>query len=371
MPWWSSQSPEISAADYESMRRRVIEASRRAEIIAMVNSAGSDAELAHLVSAELCEAFEAEVGFVAVADDRYEVPKLTGSTGLRRADVNRVLQDQLVATALGGEEALAFSGENLLGVGARNVAVASFAAEKGQRAVIGVARLYGQEFDEAETALLDAVMKATGHALERTWLHREREDLVQRLQEAYVGTAEALANALEAKDQYTADHAGSIADMAVEVGREFGLDEESLRDLRYAAIFHDIGKIAIPDAILNKPGPLTPAEYEVMKRHTVVGEQILGPVQFLEQVRRIVRHDHERWDGTGYPDGLAGRQIPIGARIVLVVDAFHAMISDRPYRKGMSEEAARLELRAHAGTQFDPDVVDAFLRVLDRRGFSA
>jgi HD-GYP domain-containing protein (c-di-GMP phosphodiesterase class II) len=154
----------------------------------------------------------------------------------------------------------------------------------------------------------------------------------------------------------------------VEVGTEFGLDEEALRDLRYAAIFHDIGKIAIPDAILNKPGPLTAAEFEVIKRHPIVGEQILAPVPFLDQVRRVVRHDHERWDGKGYPDGLKGRQIPIGARIVLVVDAFHAMVSDRSYRQGMSEESARLELRANSGTQFDPDAVDALLRVLDRRG---
>ena len=369
MPWWSSQSPDLRNADYEAMRRRFIEASRRAEIIALVNSAAGDAALADVVSSELCEAFEAEAGFLAVANDRYEMPKLLGSTGLRGGDAVKVLQDHLVATAIGDQEARSYSGENLLGIGARTVALASFAAEKGQRAVIGVARLYGQDFDEAETALLEAVMKATGHALERTWLHQERQELIDKLEQAYVATAEALANALEAKDQYTADHAGSIADMAVEVGREFGLDEDALRDLRYAAIFHDIGKIAIPDAILNKPGPLTSAEYEVMKRHTVVGEQILGPVPFLAQVRRIVRHDHERWDGTGYPDGLAGRQIPIGARIVLVVDAYHAMVSDRPYRKGMSEEAARLELRAHAGSQFDPDVVEAFLRVLDRRGF--
>jgi putative nucleotidyltransferase with HDIG domain len=369
MPWWSSQSAETSPADYDAMRRRFVEASRRAEIIAMVNSAPSEEELAQVVSAELCEAFEAEISFIAVAEDRYEVPRLTGSTGLRRGDVNKVLGDQLVASALASESASAFAGENLLGVGGRSAALAAFEAEKGQRAVIGVARLYGQEFDEAEIALLDAVTRATGHALERSWLTAEREDLVSQLERAYVGTAEALANALEAKDQYTADHAGRIAETAVAVGAEFGLDEEALRDLRYAAIFHDIGKIAIPDAILNKPGPLTAAEYEVIKRHAVVGEQILAPVPFLAQVRRIVRHDHERWDGDGYPDGLAGRQIPIGARIVLVVDAFHAMVSDRPYRKGMSREAARLELRAHAGAQFDPDVVEAFLRVLDRRGF--
>ena len=196
-------------------------------------------------------------------------------------------------------------------------------------------------------------------------------DLYRRLDQAYLGTAEALAAALEAKDDYTADHARSIADLAVAVGRELDLDEQHLRDLRYGAVFHDIGKIAIPDAILNKPAPLTREERKVIETHPIAGEQILAPVPFLSRVRRIVRHDHERWDGTGYPDGLRGPQIPIGARIVFVVDSFHAMVSDRPYRKGMPEEAAREELRTHSGTQFDPTVVDAFLRVLDSVGIGA
>ena len=192
-------------------------------------------------------------------------------------------------------------------------------------------------------------------------------DLYRRLDQAYLGTAEALAAALEAKDDYTADHARSIADLAVAVGRELDLDEEHLRDLRYGAIFHDIGKIAIPDAILNKPAPLTPEEFEIIKTHPIAGEQILAPVPFLARVRRIVRHDHERWDGTGYPDGLRGPQIPIGARIVFVVDAYHAMTSNRPYRAAMPAAEARAELERHAGTQFDPTVVAAFLRVLDRQ----
>ena len=190
-------------------------------------------------------------------------------------------------------------------------------------------------------------------------------DLYRRLDQAYLGTAEALAAALEAKDDYTADHARSIADLAVAVGRELDLDDEQLRDIRYGAIFHDIGKIAIPDSILNKPGPLTDDERKVMETHPIAGEEILAPVPFLARVRRIVRHDHERWDGTGYPDGLRGPQIPIGARIVLVVDAYHAMTSDRPYRKAMPGEDAKDEMRRHAGTQFDPTVVESFLRVVE------
>ena len=369
MPWWSSHSAEQGTADYDEMRRRFVEASRRAEIIAMVNEATSEADVVSAVCAELCEAFEAEIGFVVIAEARYEMPRFLGQLGLTSQQQAKVLGDALLVETLQGREAWSYQGPDLFGIGARACALAPFHATKGERIIVGAVRLYeNHDFDEPEVALLDAVTKATGHALERAWLTQERIELVDRLEAAWLGTAEALAAALEAKDSYTADHASSIADLAVEVGEEFGLDADALRDLRYGAIFHDIGKIAIPDAILNKPGPLTGPEFEVIKRHPIVGEQILAPVPFLEQVRRIVRHDHERWDGGGYPDGLKGRQIPIGARIVLVVDAFHAMVSDRSYRQGMSEESARLELRAHAGTQFDPDVVEAFLRVLDRRG---
>jgi putative nucleotidyltransferase with HDIG domain len=368
MPWWLSQSAETGRDDYEAMRRRFVEASRRAEIIAMVNEATSEEAVVEAVCAELCEAFEAEVGFVVIAEARYELPRFLGCVGLTSQQQAKVLADPLLVETLQGKEAWAYKAPDLFGIGAKACALAPFAAAKGERVVVGAIRLYDQDFDEPEVALLDAVSRATGHALERSWWTNERIELVDRLEAAWQGTAEALAAALEAKDSYTADHASSIADLAIDVGEEFGLDEDAMRDLRYGAIFHDIGKIAIPDAILNKPGPLNEHEFEVIKRHPIVGEQILEPVPFLEQVRRIVRHDHERWDGGGYPDGLKGRQIPIGARIVLVVDAFHAMVSDRSYRQGMSEESARLELRAHAGTQFDPDVVDAFLRVLDKRG---
>ena len=215
-------------------------------------------------------------------------------------------------------------------------------------------------FGEDDARLVELVADHAGAALRTSELYR-------KLEQTHLGVAEALAAALEAKDGYTANHAAVIADLAVDVGRQLELPEPVLRDVRYGAIFHDIGKIAIPDAILNKPGPLTDEEFTVIKTHPVMGEQILAPVPFLAAVRRIVRHDHERWDGTGYPDGLRGPQIPVGARIVLVVDAYHAMVSDRPYRKAMDPERAKDELRAHAGSQFDPRVVEAFLTVVERR----
>ena len=191
-------------------------------------------------------------------------------------------------------------------------------------------------------------------------------ELYNRLEAVSLGTAEALASALAAKDGYTADHAGSVAGLCVEVGEALGLDPAALRDLRYGALFHDIGKIAVPDAVLNKAGPLSEADREILKRHPMAGEQILASVPMLSGVRQIVRHDHERVDGTGYPDGLRGEQIPIGARIVLVCDAYHAMTSTRPYREAMSHEEAIEELVRNAGSQFDRQVVDALVEVLAR-----
>jgi diguanylate cyclase (GGDEF)-like protein len=213
-------------------------------------------------------------------------------------------------------------------------------------------------FDEDDARLLQTVADQLGSALRSAQLY-------EQLDRAYLGTAEALATALEAKDSYTAQHAHSIAEWAESVGRRLGLTGRELRDVRYGAVFHDIGKIAVPEGILNKQGPLDDDERAIMERHTLVGEQILAPVDFLSGVRPIVRHEHERWDGSGYPDGLHGEQIPLGARIVLVCDAYHAMTSDRPYRAAMSDADARAELRAGAGTQFDPRVVDSFLAVLD------
>jgi diguanylate cyclase (GGDEF)-like protein len=214
--------------------------------------------------------------------------------------------------------------------------------------------------DQIDAELIEAVAEHLSAAIRAS-------DLYEQLTESMIGTAEALAAAMEAKDSYTADHARSIAELAVDVGRQLELPESAIDDLRYGAIFHDVGKIAVPDALINKPGPLTEDEFELVKQHPVTGAEILAPVPFLYGVRTIVRHAHEHWDGSGYPDGLEGAQIPLGARIVLAVDAYHAMTSDRPYREAMSEDEAREELRRESSKQFDPEVVEALLRVLSQR----
>jgi HD-GYP domain-containing protein (c-di-GMP phosphodiesterase class II) len=156
---------------------------------------------------------------------------------------------------------------------------------------------------------------------------------------------------------------GVIVDACLAIGRELGMDESELVALRAAAALHDIGKIAVPDAILSKPGPLTEEEWEFVRRHPVVGERILRAAPALTPVGPIVRSTHEHFDGGGYPDGLAGEAIPLASRIVAVCDAFDAMTSPRPYRSAMSAEGALEELRRGAGTQFDPMVAAAFERV--------
>jgi len=186
----------------------------------------------------------------------------------------------------------------------------------------------------------------------------------ESLENTFLSTVEALAGALEAKDEYTSLHARWITDASLEVGKRLGLAPERLKILELGALFHDIGKIGIPHSILLKPGPLYDREWEIIRTHPELGERILAPIARLAQVRPIVRHCHERFDGGGYPDGLASGAIPLESRIIFVCDAFHAMTTDRPYRKGMSIEAAYAVLRENARTQFDPDIVSSLIALL-------
>ena len=223
---------------------------------------------------------------------------------------------------------------------------------------INIEELEPDAFDEDDARLVETVADQAGAALRSASLY-------EQLERGYLGTAQALVAALEAKDAYTAEHGRLIVAHSEAIGRRLGLDEAELRDLRFAAVFHDIGKISVPEAILSKPGPLTPEERAIMERHTLIGEQILRPVEFLAGVCRLVRHEHERWDGAGYPDRLSGEDIPLGSRIILACDALHAMTSDRPYRRALTHDVAIDELRRHAGTQFDPRVVDELLALLE------
>ena len=193
------------------------------------------------------------------------------------------------------------------------------------------------------------------------------EDRVGHLDEVarmHLATIEMLAHAIDAKDQVTHGHIRRVQQYTVALAKALGVsDDADLRAMQAASLLHDIGKLAVPEHILNKPGPLTPAEYEQMKQHSRIGADILAMVKFPFPVVPIVRHHHENWDGRGYPDGLKGDAIPLGARILAVVDCFDALTSDRPYRKAMTlEEAIRL-LRSRSGTMYEPRVVDRFIEI--------
>jgi putative nucleotidyltransferase with HDIG domain len=196
----------------------------------------------------------------------------------------------------------------------------------------------------------------------------EHEERAQRL---YRETLASLSNALEAKDAVTSQHTEEVVRLAVAVAAELDLDLDAVRNVELGAVLHDIGKVRVPESILNKRGPLTDEEWAVMKTHPEVGEHILRPIQSLNAILPIVRHHHERWDGGGYPDKLSGRAIPLGARIVAVCDAYRAMTEDRPYRKALSNREAWQELNEGSGSQFDPDCVEAMIRALERRDSAA
>jgi HD-GYP domain-containing protein (c-di-GMP phosphodiesterase class II) len=196
---------------------------------------------------------------------------------------------------------------------------------------------------------------------------RVRIDHELELRDAYRGTAFLLGDVVEADDAYTGHHSKDVVELTLAVVDQLGLSSRERRDAEFAALLHDVGKVRVPNEIINKPGKLTDEEFEIIKRHTIEGEQMLLRVGgLLGEVGRIVRSCHERWDGAGYPDGLAGEEIPLIARIVCCCDAYNAMTTDRSYRKAMSVKEANDELRRTSGTQFDPRVVDALIETVER-----
>jgi putative nucleotidyltransferase with HDIG domain len=218
-------------------------------------------------------------------------------------------------------------------------------------------------FAEEDLLLAHVVASQVGAAIHRC-------QLVSELEGAFLTTVGVLADAVELQDAYTADHANEVADLAARVGARMGVGGAELDRLRYGALLHDVGKIGIPGEILRKPGPLSAEERERMDEHTAIGARMLERIPFLAPVAPLVRSAHERFDGGGYPDGLAGEEIPRGAMIIATCDALHAMTSNRSYRRALDGEEAVRELEANAGTQFDPLVVAALVAELAERGGS-
>ncbi|UCH83512.1 MAG: response regulator [Candidatus Latescibacterota bacterium] len=225
-------------------------------------------------------------------------------------------------------------------------------------------KITGKEYLPFELDILSSLCNSAGTGVEHL-------RLLEALQATYISTVKALMSIVEAKDAYTKGHTQRVADYALALARKMRLGKKELRDLAFAAVLHDIGKLVIYEKVLNKPGSLSDEEWELLKSHPEIGASIIENMEFLAAAVPLVRHHHERFDGTGYPGGLKGDDIPLGARIIAVADSFDAMTTDRAYRHALPKEIALGTMKSKAGTQFDPQVVEAFIELIEVDGYRA
>jgi putative nucleotidyltransferase with HDIG domain len=219
----------------------------------------------------------------------------------------------------------------------------------------------GQPFTPSEVELMSVLGDHAAAAIENARLYK-------KLELSYLSTIITLSGVVEAKDFYTDKHMKDIAEYSVEIARKMKLSEKEIEDIRKAALLHDLGKVSVPDSILMKEGKLSANEMEIIKKHPLTGAKMIEQIEPLRYAKEIIKHHQECYDGSGYPDGLKGEEIPLGSRIVGVADAFGAMITDRPYRQALSIERAVLELKEYSGKQFDPVIVEIFISVLQDKG---
>jgi putative nucleotidyltransferase with HDIG domain len=229
--------------------------------------------------------------------------------------------------------------------------------------IVGAVDVYSYKrmykFNDGQAKLLTILASRAAQAIENARLY-------ENIQRTFRGTIEGLVTALEAKDKYTSGHSRRVTEYAMLMARVLDLSEEEIENIDRAGLLHDIGKIGIRLESLNKPGKITEEEHEMFKDHTLMGKQILETIDFLKDIVPLVLYHHEWWDGSGYPEGIKGEQIPLGARILAIADSYDAMTSDRPYRKALDQDVAVRELKKYAGTQFDPALVDIFIRELEK-----
>ncbi|MFL5860818.1 MAG: HD-GYP domain-containing protein [Solirubrobacteraceae bacterium] len=221
------------------------------------------------------------------------------------------------------------------------------------------------ELTRREREAADKEVQLERYAADLRETFKEERTLTQQLTRSYRATVRALSNAVEARDAYTGKHAERVAAYGIELARAAGLSRPDAPELEFGFLLHDIGKLAVPDSILYKPGPLTAEERALMARHPAIGAEIVGQIDFLSEAAQVVRSHHERWDGMGYPDGLMGDHIPQAARVFAVADVLDALTTDRPYRAGFPLRQARAMIMEECGSHFDPEVIEAFHTIDD------
>ncbi len=224
-----------------------------------------------------------------------------------------------------------------------------------------------EELDRTERQASARQHQLERYAADLREVFKQERNRAQELRDSYRATVRALSNAVEARDAYTGKHAERVTAYGIALAQAIGLDTDRVPGIEFGFLLHDVGKVGVPDAILFKPGSLDETEFALIAQHPVIGSEILRDVDFLGDGKLVVRHHHERWDGTGYPDRLAGEAIPLAARVFAVADALDALTTDRPYRRGTRFSRARDEIRSNAGSQFDPGVVAALETIPDAR----
>jgi HD-GYP domain-containing protein (c-di-GMP phosphodiesterase class II) len=346
---------------------------RVSELVALnefATALGADIEIEAVLDSALERAVSvahAESGFVGLLGDD-GLLAVAASLGLPdhvAADLSVQMGDSIVgwvATSCapmildGGDTSF---GDHLFGADTRSAIIAPLVHKDQVVGVIGLSRAKTPEpFTAENLRVVTSFAGQLGSAVSNSRLYLD-------LEATFFGTISALAAAVDAKDPYTFGHSTEVTEHAVAIAKRLELSEDELQTIRIASTLHDIGKIGIDGEILHKPGALDPDELRIMQEHPRIGADILAPLNFLQDAVPLVLFHHERWSGGGYPSGVSGHAIPLGARVISVADAYNAMTSDRPYRKGLAREEAIRELSDNAGTQFDPDVVKAFLDVLD------
>ena len=342
-----------------------------ARLTARLASKSDVEELAQLVVDELHETFAFYLAAIQRLDEDGVLRLVAGRGPLAEVMTEFLLTEQLVSEGVNGK--VARCGHTVLVADTRTdpdyivrdpktdpraeLAVPVLV----DGAVWGVLNIEATEagaLAEADAALVEAIATSFGAAV-----HRAR--LVADLEGAFTTALAALTSTVEAKDDYTACHGEDVAVLAERIALRMSLTSAEARDVRYAAMLHDIGKVAVPSEILLKPGPLTDEEWVTMRTHAAIGGELVGRIDAFAHLAPAVRASHERWDGGGYPDGLAGEQIPLAARIIAVCDTYDAIVTDRPYRPARSPHEACAELRRVAGSQLDAGVVEAVVAELD------
>jgi hypothetical protein len=351
-----SDSPALALASSEQALRLA------ADLAPMQHAADVPDLLARLAQAAR-ETIGADACLVSVFDEGRAIVRDIAASASEESGLNAIAEEYrlrdfpttriVIETGRGveiaaGDESADPAERGLLeAIGFARVMIVRIGLDPNPIGIVEAYRRADQPFSQADRAQLEALCAFATNSFRRI-------EMAEKLERNYEKTIEALVSALEARDPYTQLHTGRIRDMAMALAGSLQLPGDERRALRLGAILHDVGKIGVPDAILLKPGRLTDEEWKVMRAHPVVGEAMLRGMDFIAPALPIVRHHHERWDGGGYPDGLAGERIPRGARIVAVCDAFDAMTSDRPYRQALGTDVACRELLAQGGTQFDP-----------------